>query len=90
MVAQAEHALKVVHRELLVEQAHQFQVARTFATGLVVEATARQPQGLAARACTEPPTGSGDWTRARYWAVLIGAAVFLNSAFSVYSRLMAA
>ena len=42
VVAQAEHALEVVLRELLVEQAHQVEVIRTLAAGLVVEATAGQ------------------------------------------------
>ena len=33
VVSQAEYALEVVHCKLQVEQAHRFQVARTFATG---------------------------------------------------------
>ena len=89
VVAQAEHALEVVHRKLLVEQAHQFQVARTFATGLVVEVTARQPQSLAAGLHR-----TADRVRGLDPGPLLGRARrgsgFFNSAFSICSRPMAA
>ena len=42
VVAQAQHALKIMLRELLIEQAHEFQVVHAFSTGLIIKAAAGQ------------------------------------------------
>ena len=47
VVAQAQHALKIMLGELRIEQAHQFQVIGTFSAGAVVETAACQAQRLA-------------------------------------------
>ena len=57
VVAQAEHALEIVVRKLLVEQSHEIEVVRAFPAGLVVKTAAGQPQGLAAGLYKALPAG---------------------------------
>ena len=89
VVAQAQHALKIMLRELLIEQAHEFQVVNAFPAGIVIKAAAGQAQGL---------TASYNRTTGRGWGLdqgaLLGRAhrgsVFFSSAFSICNRPMAA